>query len=106
MRSSNTAATTPPWARLGAPSNAGPNTVRDTASSPSRKNWTSRPMGLASPDTTQSGKVPIGEPSGGRSNMCCFMVSTDRLRPRADSIDGSHSSIWDAIVSKVAAGTS
>src|SRR2546421_7078824 len=64
MRSSKTAATTPPWARLGAPSNAGPRTTRDTASSPSRKNCTSRPMGLASPDTTQSGNVPIGAPLG------------------------------------------
>jgi len=49
-------------------------------------------MGLASPETTQSGNVPIGAPSAGASNMCCFMVSIERLRGRPASTSGSQPS--------------
>jgi hypothetical protein len=38
--------------------------------------------------------------------MCCFMVSTERLRPAADSTDGSHDSTPAVIISNVDAGTS
>jgi hypothetical protein len=63
MVSSTIAATTPPWARPGAPSNAGPSAVVATTESPWRRTSSPMPIGLVRPETTESRNKSIGSPS-------------------------------------------
>ena len=79
------AATIPPCERLGAPSNAGPSVTVATAWSPDRCTSMPTPIGLARPDTMQSGKCSSTAPSSGGASKWLAPSRPDWLRNRGGS---------------------
>src|SRR5215213_10175391 len=83
------AATMPPWERLGAPSNAGPRVTVASATSPRRCTSMATPIGLARPDTMQSGKCSSRAPSSGGASKWLEPSRPAWARLRAGSASSS-----------------